>query len=118
MYSCLTLNGKEYVSFQQLTKWTNIKASHAGAGKVGTCYKDFTPFSVEELRRHVGLYVWNGLSPSPHVEMKFKSQQQDILHGSDFVYSSLDKNAERRHKYFKVCFYFLFFKTFTTTKRK
>ena len=99
-FSTNVVNGKEYPSFQLLTKWTNVKASHAGAGE--TCYKDFKPFGIAELRQHIGLYLWNGISPSPRVEMKFKSQSTDVVHGSDFIYSSFGPNAERRHRHFKV----------------
>ena len=38
---------KEMVSFELLTKWTNLKATLAGAGKSGTYYTDCVPFSVE-----------------------------------------------------------------------
>ena len=96
------MNGKEYPSFYLLTKWANMKACLAGAGKGGTCYKDYKPFTVDELRRHVGIYIWNGLSPSPRVEYMFCSQEQDILHGSDFINTSFGLNAKRCHKHFKV----------------
>ena len=65
------------VSFELLTKWTNLKAMLVGAGKSGTYYTDCVPFSVEELREHVGLYVFHGLSPSPRIEFKFRSQHKD-----------------------------------------
>ena len=38
---------KERVSFELLTKWTNLKATLAGAGKGGTYYTDCVTFSVE-----------------------------------------------------------------------
>ena len=38
---------KEMVSFELLTKWTNLKATLAGAGKGRTYYTDCVPFSVE-----------------------------------------------------------------------
>ena len=38
---------KEMVSFELLTKWTNLKATLAGAGKGGTYYIDCVAFSVE-----------------------------------------------------------------------
>ena len=47
---------KEMVSFELITKWTNLKSTLAGAGKGGTYYTDCVPFSVEEIREHVGLY--------------------------------------------------------------
>ena len=48
---------KEMVSFELLTKWTNLKATLTGAGKGGTYYTYCVPLSAEEIREHVGLYV-------------------------------------------------------------
>ena len=96
--------GKQRLSFRQLKDWTNTKASLADAGKEGTCYRDFKDFSTNEIRQHLGLYVLQGLCPSPRVEMKFHSQQDDKVHGNDFVYRSFGANAERRHRHFKAFF--------------
>ena len=93
------------VSFELLTKWTNLKSTLAGADKGGTYYTDCVPFSVEEIREHVGLYVFHGLSPSPRIELKFRSQHQDKVHGNDFIHRSFGPNSERRHKHFKAFFH-------------
>ena len=77
---------KEVVSFELLTKWTNLKATFAGAGKGGTYYTDFVPFSVEEIREHVGLYVFHGLLPSPRIYFKFIYQHKDTVHRNDFIH--------------------------------
>ena len=37
---------KDMVSFELLTKRTNLKSTLEGAGKGGTCYTDCVPFSV------------------------------------------------------------------------
>ena len=79
------------------------KATYNGAGKGGTIYKDFVDFTVEELMQHLGLYVLNGISPCPQVEMKFKSASVDPTNGSDLCFGSFGANAERRQKRFK-CF--------------
>jgi hypothetical protein len=74
------------------------------AGKGGAVYPDFKPFSMHEICQHIGLYVLNGLNPSPAVELKFRSSAQDELHGSDFVRNSFGPSAERRHRMFKAFF--------------
>lgn len=94
--------GKEWLSFEQIQKWTNLKASLAGAGPGGTCYKEFKPFSVTEIRQHFGLYILQGLNPSPQIEWKLKPQREDKIHGNDFVFRSLGVNAERRQRHFKA----------------
>ena len=97
-------SGMDFPSFELVMKWTNLKAHLAGAGKGGTCYEDFTPFSVKEIRQHVGLYIFYGLSPSPRIEQKFKPQRQDPLHGKDFIFNAFRSSLERRHKNFKYFF--------------
>ena len=57
-----------------------------GAGKGGTPYSDYKEILARELRQHFGLYIFNGLSPSPGIECKFKPQSVDPIHGNDFIY--------------------------------
>ena len=92
--------GKERLSFRQLKDWTNLKASLADAGKYGSCYLCFKNFSTNDILRGFGLYVLQGLFPLPRFELKFRSQQQDKVHGNDFVYRSFSRCAERRHRHF------------------
>ena len=65
--------------------WTNMKAMMLNGGLGGT-YNSFTPFSLRELMKHVALYLFHGLSPSPQVEMKFRSQGEDPVNGNDFIH--------------------------------
>lgn len=83
-------------SFAQITTYTNLKASVANAGKGGTCYQDFKPFTVKEIRQHLGLYVLNGLNPSPQLSQKFRTQ------GNDFVAFHMGQNAARKHRHFRA----------------
>ena len=56
--------------------------------------------------KHIGLYLLQGLSPSPQVELKFHSQSEDPVNGNDFVQKSFGGKpgiSRRRHKHFK-CF--------------
>ena len=94
----------DFPSIELLTKWTNQKAILAGAGKDGTCYKDFFPFTAQEFRQHIGLYIFHGLSPSPRVENNFCPDHVHEMHGNNFIYNSFGPNAERRHRHFKAFF--------------
>ena len=42
--------------------------------------------------------------PSPQIENKFRPQQEDKVHGNDFIYTSFGPNAGRRHRHFKALF--------------
>ena len=44
------------------------------AGVQGGCYPTFIPFSYQEIEQVIGLYMLQGLNPSPQVEMKFFNQ--------------------------------------------
>ena len=68
------VNGKEMVSLELFTKWTNMKVILAGAGKGESCYRGFHPFTVEKVQQHIGLHVFNGVAPSSRIELKFKQQ--------------------------------------------
>jgi hypothetical protein len=74
------------------------------AGQGGGIYEDFKHFLVHESCQHLGLYIFNGLNPTPRVELKFGSSFQDELHGSDFVHNSFGTRAEITHRMFKVFF--------------
>ena len=82
----------------------NLKATLAGAGKGGTYYTGFVTFSVEEIREHVALYVFHGISPSPMIDFKFRYQHKYKVHGNYFIHRSFGPNAKRHHKHFKAFF--------------
>ena len=84
--------------------FTNMKAMSLGAGVPGGVYPNFKPFSYQEIERFIGLYVIQGLNPSPRIEMKFSSQQTDPLQGSDLCFHAFGEDAIRRHKQFKAFF--------------
>ena len=50
------------VSIGDLTTWTNVKALFSHAGEGGGKYKNFKPFSIDEIRSFIGLYLFHGLS--------------------------------------------------------
>jgi len=93
-----------FFSMDQATTCSNLKAQLSNAGAGGTNYKDFRPFACKELRPFLGLYIFNGLSPSPRMEMKFKPQQHDPVQGNDFINQHIGSNAERRWRHFKAFF--------------
>ena len=94
-------------SISQAVKWTNTRGDIEKAADPDGKYNDFQHFDVEELMKHVGLILFQGLSPSPQVEMKFSSQVQDPLNGNDFIHKSFGgvvTMSKRRHRHFKNFF--------------
>ena len=62
----------------------------------------FTAFSIKEARQHIGLYIFNGITPYSCIEYKIKPQQEDVCHGNDFVYNSSGPRVAHRQKEFKA----------------
>ncbi len=82
-----------------------MKALLANAGEVIYASSGgFKPFTPTEVRNFLALYILQGLSPSPQVKQKFQPQSVDPVNGNDMVVSMFGRNAEKRHKMFKVCF--------------
>ena len=77
---------------------------YSNAGKGGTVYRYFVSFTVQMMMKHIGIYILNGVSPSPQVEMKMSPQDRDVFNGNDMIQKSLGKITLRRHKHFK-CFF-------------
>ena len=73
-------------------------------GKNDTCYPNFVPFTIDEFDRHLYLYCYNGLTPSPMIQMKFKSRSVFPVQGNDYLHNKFGHNAVRRHKGFNFCF--------------
>ena len=60
--------------------------------------------SIDEIMQHLGVYILNGLFPSPKVEMNFDSQKKNPTNGSDFCYNAFGSCARQRHKEFTKFF--------------
>ena len=58
---CQDKNG--VMSIADFTSFTNKKAYLYNAGSGVTQYPDFKAFSVDEIIQHLGVYIFNGLSP-------------------------------------------------------
>ena len=73
--------------------FTNKKAVMLGAGVQGGVYPTFKAFSYLEIKRFIGLYILQGLNPSPQVEMKFSSQASDPVQGNDLCFRMFGHDA-------------------------
>ena len=92
------------ITFEEFTAWLNTKAMMANAGSRGGRYKNFVDFKMNECRSHLALYLLHAISPSPQVEMKFKSSLEDPVNGNDICSQVFGKGGNTRHKEFKAFF--------------
>ena len=75
---------KDAFRFELLTEWTNSKAYMVVAGmKFHKGEWDIS--SARELRQDFGIYLLQGLDPSPRIEYKLNPQCRDRIAGNDFV---------------------------------
>jgi len=72
----MKLSGSK-VCVDKWTEFTNKRAYLLNAGQKGAMYPTWIPFSSREIEQHIALYFLQGLNPSPQINMKFSSQQQD-----------------------------------------
>lgn len=64
--------------------------------------KGFVPFTAQEIRQHISVYIFHGLSLSPRVENKFRHDHVDEVHGNNFIYNLFGPNVERRRRHLKA----------------
>jgi hypothetical protein len=75
------------------------------AGQLRGIYPEFAPFSPKEFKNFLGLYLLNGLNPSPQLKQKFKPQHEEPINGSDLCSQVFGKNAEKCHKHLRPSFH-------------
>jgi hypothetical protein len=96
------LHGR-FFSMEECARVTNIRAERAFVGEA--TYRDqfMTRFSVKEIKQFLGLYVLNGLSPSPSLDKKF--ERNDKANFNPFVAANVGgANPQKRLKIFKAYF--------------
>ena len=76
-------NQEKVSIFNDCKNHTNLKASLCGASK--DIYKYWYGLSADEIRMHVSLYDFDGLSPNPRTKMNFEIQSIDPVNSNDLV---------------------------------
>ena len=86
------------MSVAQLTTWTNTKAVLYNEVDGGVQYPSFEAFYVYDIMQHIGVYMNNGLSPSPQASYKFDSPDKNQINGSAIVNRVIGKNGHQRYR--------------------
>ena len=92
------------VSIADWTTFSNKRAMLANAGPGGIIYPDFKPFTLEEVKKFVALYILQGLSPSLQIKQKFKPQHEDPVNGNNLCHKVFTRSGERKQKMFNAFF--------------
>ena len=77
--------------FEKLTACTNLRVMLVNTGQPSSLHPNFTPFTISEVEKHVGLRVFKGVSPSPCISRKLQPQSIDPVNGNDLVRKCSDK---------------------------
>ena len=78
---------------------TNVSSTIIdNAGKRGGKYADFIDFTKCELMSHLSLYLFHAISPPPQLDMKFKSEAEDMGNSSTLCNEVFGKSGVTRHK--------------------
>ncbi len=67
-------------------------------------YPQFKRCNTEEWEQYFYLFGWNGLNPSPQIEMKLATELKDPIHHSAFLCRVLGPNVAHHFKEWKACF--------------
>jgi len=94
-------------SVERMTTWTNDKARAVNAGPGGVIYRTFRNFTVDDVKKHLALYLVNALVPHPCVEEMFQRQIDDPIFGNDLISNAFPPQAALYHKHFKAFFHAL-----------
>jgi hypothetical protein len=89
------------VSICQWTQFANMRALLMNAG-TAQYYKSFKPFTPEEYKQFMALYIFQGLCPSPRISMKFVPQSEDPIQGNDLCFKIFGRRGKERHKEWKA----------------
>ena len=80
--------------------WTNTKAMMVSSGSRSGNYNRFVDFDKPEITSYLALYLLHSISPSTKIEMKLKSEQEDLVNGSFPCNEVFGKTGVNQHKEF------------------
>ena len=88
-----------------VSNWTadsNAKAMLCNAGASGHIFSGkFKPFSNQDIMAMIGVYIIDGLAPSPQLTQKMQSQIQQPTHGNDRIVAVMGTGWQQKHRSFR-----------------
>ena len=91
-----------FFTIEDFPTWSNKKSYLSNARTGGSQYPKWTLFSIEKIKRHLGIYIANGLAPSSQLTIKLNPQEKDPIDGNGFIASAFGPNRSKRHREFKT----------------
>ena len=96
---------KSQFSVSNWAAYTNAKAKLVNAGKKGCIFEDrWKDLEPEDVMMMMGIYIIDGLAPSPKLIQKMQPQSKQRTHGNDFISSNIGPMYEQKHANFRHFF--------------
>ena len=87
------------------TAYSNTKAIMCNAGEPGSIYAGkFKPFKNEDISAMLGVYIIDGLTPSPQLTWKMQDQERQPTHGNDRITAVIGPGWQQKHRSFRHFF--------------
>ena len=87
------------------TAYSNAKAMLCNAGASGHIFSGkFKPFSNQDIMSMIGVYIIDGLAPSPQLTQKMQSQIHEPTHGNDRIAAVMGTGWQQKHRSFRHFF--------------
>jgi hypothetical protein len=93
-----------------ISNWTaysnmNMKAMICNAGELGHIFAGkFKPFKNVDILQMIGVYIIDGLAPSPQLVQKMQPQEKQPTHGNDRIASVMAPGWQQKHRSFRHFF--------------
>ncbi len=91
-----------------ISNWTiysNLKAVMCNAGEEGHIFANkLKPFENANILKMLGVYVLDGLSPSPQLVRKMQPQSKEPTHGNDLIVKAIGPGYHKL--YWSFCHFF------------
>ena len=85
--------------------YTNTKASIVNAGEPGHVFAGkYEAFSVRRSFQMIGVYIIDGLSPTPELARKMQPQSKERTHGNDFIAQHIGPGYQQMYRTFRHFF--------------
>ena len=85
--------------------YTNAKASLVNAGDKGHIFEGkFKPLSSSDIFKMLGVYMLDGLSPTPRLEWTMQSQEKQPTHGNDRIANAIGPSYQQLYPSFRAFF--------------
>jgi len=87
------------------TAYSNTKAMLCNAGDEGHIFAGkHCPFKNQDIMTMLGVYIIDGLAPSPQLVQKMQPQSKSPTHGNDRIAEALGPGYQQKHRSFRHFF--------------